>query len=213
MDLVKPRLRGVSHQFAFFAALGAGAVLIATATSVRALVATAVYAATLAALFGVSATYHRVNWGARARAVWRRLDHATIFVFIAGTYTPLCLLAIGGSTGARLLALVWCGAALGALQAVFWTRAPRVLAAALYVALGWLLVTWWPHVRGAVDDITRGLIIAGGLLYTTGAVVYATKRPDPAPRVFGYHEIFHALVIVASICHFVAVMHLVQRAA
>jgi hemolysin III len=136
----KPRLRGVSHQLAFFGALGAAAVLIGMAPSVVALAATAVYGVSLAAMLGVSAAYHRGRWGARARAWWQRADHATIFVFIAGTYTPICVLALGGAAGAQLLALVWIGAALGALQALLWNRAPRAVTVVLYLALGWLMV-------------------------------------------------------------------------
>lgn len=213
MQRVKPVLRGVSHQFACFVALGAGVVLVTTAGTAMARAATAVYAATLVALFAISATYHRITWGERARALWKRADHATIFLFIAGTYTPVCLLAIGGTTGARLLALVWAGAAVGVLQAVFWVRAPRALKVSLYVALGWVLVACWPDVRAAVPAAARALIIVGGALYTAGALVYALRRPDPLPRVFGYHEVFHAFTIAAAICHFAAVVQVVRAAA
>lgn len=202
----KPLLRGVSHHFACFAALGAGVVLVGMSPSLQAAAATTLYAATLAAMFGISAAYHRGSWGPRARAWWRRADHATIFLFIAGSYTPICMLAIGGPSGARLLALVWGGAALGALQALFWLRAPRVVTALLYVALGWVLVAYWPDVSSALALAPRVLLLAGGALYTAGAIVYALRRPDPAPDVFGYHELFHALVIAAAVCHFAAVV-------
>ncbi len=208
--LEKPLLRGVSHQLAFFCAIGAGVVLVAMARTGQAAIATTIYAASLAAMLGISAAYHRGRWGARARAWWRRADHATIFVFIAGTYTPICLLALGGTVGVRLLALVWTGAAIGAVQAIAWPRAPRVLAAALYVVLGWALAAYWGEVAAALAPVPRALLVGGGALYTAGAVVYALRRPDPAPRVFGYHEVFHALVIAASVCHFAAVIALVR---
>lgn len=208
----RPRLRGVSHQFAFFLALGAGAVLTASARTPTAAAAAAIYAATLATMLGTSAIYHRVRWAPRARAIWRRLDHAAIFLFIAGTYTPVAVLALGGGSGARLLALVWLGAGLGVVRAVLWPRAPRAVAAALYVALGWLLVAYWHEVRGALPPAPRALILVGGALYTIGALTYALRRPDPLPRVFGYHEVFHALVVIACACHFAAVLDLVQRA-
>jgi hemolysin III len=208
----RPTLRGVSHQFAFFAALGAGAVLTATAGSARAAVAVAIYAGSLAAMFGISATYHRLARRPRARAIWQRADHAAIFLFIAGTYTPITVLALRTPVGSRLLAMVWGGAALGVIQSLVWPRAPRAIAAALYVALGWSIVACWSDVATAVAPSSLVLLIVGGALYTAGALTYALRRPDPAPRVFGYHEVFHALVIAACVCHFAAVFQLVRAA-
>lgn len=208
----KPRLRGVSHHFAFFAALGAGVVLVAMSASARAAGASAVYAVTLAAMFGVSATYHRVNWRPAARRLWRRADHSAIFLVIAGTYTPVCLLAIGGDLGLRLLALVWIGAGLGALQSMLWPHAPRLVTVTLYCTLGWLIVAYLGEVRAALGAAPLSLLLAGGVMYTAGALVYALERPDPSPAVFGYHEIFHVLVIAASICHFAAIAIVVRNA-
>jgi hemolysin III len=208
----RPRLRGVSHQFAAFVASGAGLSLVAMAPSPRAAAACAVYAITLALMFGTSAVYHRVTWSPPARARMRRLDHAAIFLIIAGTYTPLAVLAIGGAAGTRLLLLVWAGALAGVLRATVWPHAPRVVAVALYVALGWLALAYLGELHAGVGAAGIALILAGGVFYTAGGVIYALRRPDPLPRVFGYHEIFHALTIAASVCHFAAVL-LVVRAA
>jgi hemolysin III len=205
-----PLLRGVSHQLACLCAAGAGAVLVAMSPSANVALATAIYASSLVAMFGVSATYHRLARSPRARAIWKRADHAMIFVFIAGTYTPVCLVALGGAAGARLLALVWTGAAVGVLQAVFWPRAPRALTASLYVLLGWVLLAYWGRVSAVLGAGPQTLLLVGGGLYTAGAVVYALRRPDPSPRVFGYHEVFHVLVIAACACHFAAVIVLVR---
>jgi hemolysin III len=201
----KPRLRGVSHHIAFYVAAYAGVLLIAATHSARGAAATVVYAVLLAAMFGVSASYHRIDWGPRGRAWWRRADHAMIFAFIAGTYTPLCVLGLDRGVGPRLLALVWACAGLGILRALVWPDAPRAVSAALYLAVGWLVVVYLPEVTSALDPIAQALLLAGGVFYTAGAVVYATRRPDPLPAVFGYHEVFHALVIVACACHFAAV--------
>ncbi len=209
MELPRPSLRGVTHRWAFFIALGAGATLVAAAPAGAALAATAIYAATLAALYGISATYH--NPGKPApRLAWQRLDHAMIFVFIAGSYTPVAVLAIGGAAGGQLLAIVWGGAAIGVGLAVAWPGAPRAVNAALYVALGWALVAYWPDVRAALAPAPLALMAIGGALYTLGAVVYAARRPDPLPTVFGYHEVFHALVIAASVCHFAMTLLIVR---
>lgn len=210
--LAKPRLRGVSHQIGFFVALVAGALLVATAASARASGITAIYAVTLAAMLGVSASYHRGRWAAIVEQRWKRADHATIFVFVAGTYTPICVLGIGGSAGMRMLALVWGGAALGALQALLWPRAPRAVTTALYLALGWTMVAFWPDVRSSLGVPMLRLLLAGGTLYTAGAIVYALRRPDPLPRWFGYHEIFHACVVAACICHFLVIARLARAA-
>jgi hemolysin III len=160
-----------------------------------------VYGATLFALFAVSAVYHRPTWSPRARAWMRRLDHAAIFLLVAGTYTPLCLL-LGGGRGMALLAFVWTGAAFGILQAVLFVGAPKPLVVVIYVALGWAVIPVIPALRTVLGTESLLLLAAGGVVYSLGAVVYAVRRPDPYPRVFGYHEVFHAMVIVAAALHF-----------
>jgi hemolysin III len=198
----RPRLRGVSHAGAFFVAIGAGLVLLAV-TGGRWSVA--IYVASLVAMLGISAAYHRGAWSARARRLWQRADHAAIFVFIAGTYTPMCVLAMPGSDGRHLLAAIWTGAGLGVLRALAWPRAPRWISSALYIAVGWTMVLALPAVLRATGPAVLAVILAGGLCYTAGAIIYALRRPDPWPRTFGYHEVFHALTLVAVVLHFGAV--------
>lgn len=197
----KPLLRGVSHEIAAFVALLAWVALVTAATPGRGRFAATVYGATLTALFTISALYHRPTWAPRPRLLWRRLDHSAIFLLIAGTYTPLCLL-LGGAAGTAELAVVWGGAALGVGQSIAWPRAPKPLIAVVYVALGWVVVPVIPALLRVLGGPSLALLAAGGLAYTVGAVVYAVRRPDPFPRVFGYHEVFHALVVVAAACHF-----------
>lgn len=210
---VKPRLRGVSHEIGFFVALVGGTWAVVTAASALARGITAIYVVTLALMLGVSASYHRGRWAAIVEQRWKRADHAMIFMFVAGTYTPICVLGVAGVAGMKLLALVWIGAALGALQALLWARAPRGVAAALYVALGWVMVVFWADVRSALGTPMLRLLIVGGMLYTAGGIIYALRRPDPLPRWFGYHEVFHVLVIAACVCHFVVILRLAQTAA
>ena len=200
----KPLLRGVSHQIAAAFALVGGIALVNAATGQRGAVAAAVYGVALTAQFAISAAYHRPRWGTRARLFMRRLDHAAIFLLIAGTYTPFCLL-LPPETGRPLLALVWSGALGGMVLSVAWPLAPKWLMAVLTVALGWAIVPTFPAMRAAIGWSGMALLGAGGIAYTLGAVVYATRFPDPSPRVFGYHEVFHALVIAAAVCHYVAI--------
>jgi hemolysin III len=200
---MKPRLRGVSHEIAFFVSLATGAGLLATASGARARVAVAIYVASLCGLFGVSAIYHRHDWTSAAARQWmRRLDHSMIFIFIAGTCTPVALLALHGTLSVVLLSTVWGGAAAGIALKLIWVDAPKWLSAAVYVLLGWIGVVAIGQL-GAVVGVAGIVVLGlGGLLYTAGAVVYATRKPDPIPSVFGYHEVFHALVIVAAGLHF-----------
>lgn len=198
----KPLLRGVSHEIAVAFALAGWIALVREAPGPRAVFAAAVYGLALTAQFGVSALYHRPDWGTRARLVMRRLDHAAIFLLIAGTYTPVSLLLPGGRL---LLALVWAGALAGMILSLLWPLAPKWLMAALAVALGWAVVPMLPSLRAAIGTGGLALLLAGGVAYTVGAFVYASRRPDPFPRVFGYHEVFHALVIVAAVCHYAVV--------
>jgi hemolysin III len=200
----KPLLRGVSHEVASVFALVGGVLLLRDAPGPRAALAAGIYGAALTAQFGVSALYHRRRWGDRARLVLRRLDHAAIFLLIAGTYTPIGLL-LPGTQARMLLAVVWAGAAAGVALSIAWPYAPKWLVAALCVALGWAVVPVLPALRLAVGPSGLALLVAGGAAYTVGALVYATRRPDPFPQVFGYHEVFHALVIVAAACHYAAV--------
>ena len=206
MDRVKPRLRGVFHQWAFFAALAAGVVLVLLADGLRERLASWVYAAALAAMFGASALYHRVDWRTPARRAWaRRLDHSTIFLFIAGTYTPFALLAFEGASAAALLAVVWAGAVVGLAVNLCWIDAPKWVGALAYLVVGWVGVVVAPQLFPSLGPAAATLVLVGGALYTTGAVIYTMRRPDPFPAVFGYHEIFHVLVVAAAAAQFVAV--------
>jgi len=206
---VKPLLRGVSHEVAAFVAVLAWLVLLALARGPRATAAATVYGVSLFAMFGTSALYHRPNWAPGPRLWLRRLDHSAIFVLIAGTYTPFCLL-IGGRRGLALLTIAWGGALVGVLRAMIWPRAPRAIAVALYLILGWVIVPVLPMLYGLIGVGAVVLLGGGGLLYTVGAFIYATRRPDPFPRVFGYHEVFHALVIAAAACHYAVVVGAVR---
>jgi len=197
--LVKPRLRGVLHQWAFVVSLGLGLVLLLNASGGRETVAAAIYAGSVAALLGTSATYHRVNWSRESARRWmRRLDHSMIFVLIAGTYTPFALLVLHGTLATAILIAVWSGAAAGIVLQVAWIDAPEWLSALVYVLLGWVAVAVLPDMIDRLGLTATLLVAAGGLLYTVGAVVYALRRPDPAPTVFGYHEVFHTLVVIAA---------------
>jgi hemolysin III len=206
---LRPRLRGVFHQYAFFASIGLGAILVAVASGTGERISAGVFAAALTTMFGVSALYHRLTWRPRARRWMRRLDHAAIYLLIAGTYTPFGLLALSGAWRWTILPIVWGGALVAIVLKLAWIDAPKWLAAAIAIALGWLgivaLPQLWTHSGGA----GVALLALGGLLYTAGAVVYAARRPDPAPAVFGYHEVFHVLVIAAAACQYGAVALLV----
>jgi len=202
---VKPRLRGVSHFWAFFVALVAGAVLVVTAPDGRATLAAAIYAGSLAALFGISALYHRVDWRPSARRWMRRLDHSAIFLLIAGTVTPFALLVLDGPFATGLLLAVWTAALAGIVVELFWVDAPKWATAIVYLSVGWIGALGFPAIIARAGIAAGALIALGGALYTAGAIVYARQRPDPNPAVFGYHEIFHALVIAAAAAHFAAV--------
>jgi hemolysin III len=205
-----PRLRGVLHQYAFFVAVVAGAVLAVLADGYREQVAVWIYAGALAAMFGASALYHRFPWrSAAARLRARRLDHAMIFVFIAGTYTPFALLAFDGALRVVVLASVWAGAALGVVLELRWIHAPRWVSAIAYLAVGWIGLVAAPEFFPAVGVAAAVLVLVGAGLYTLGALAYATTWPNPSPRWFGFHEVFHALVVVAAASQFVAVSFVV----
>jgi hemolysin III len=199
-----PRLRGVTHLYAFYCATVAAALLIVWAPGGVARTAGAVYGVGLCALFGGSALYHRWRWNPRWRPILRRIDHSTIFLFIAASYTPVCLLVLSGTVRWVVLVTVWAGALGGVALSVAWITAPRVLASACYVALGWVAVIAFPQLTAALPPLPLLLIAGGGVLYTVGAVVFAFQRPNPWPHVFGFHEIFHAFVVLAATAHFVA---------
>jgi hemolysin III len=196
---MKPRLRGVSHQWAFVFSLVTGTVLVALAPAGEATAAAAIYAVTVAALFGTSALYHRITWASQEARRWmRRLDHSMIFLLIAGTYTPFAVLVLEGTLATLILVLVWAGALGGIVLKLVWIDAPKWLVAGTYVVLGWVAVIAFPALLDGLGVTATVLVATGGLLYTAGAVVYAVRRPDPIPAVFGYHEVFHALVIAAA---------------
>ena len=202
---VKPRLRGVSHQYAFFVSVPCGVGLILAASAGRARLAAIVYAAAVSALLGTSALYHRITWQPSARRWMRRLDHSMIFVLIAGTYTPVALLALRGSLADAVLVVLWAGALGGVVFKLLWVDAPKWLLAAVYVLLGLVSAAVFGQLPAAIGWLGVAGLACGGLLYTVGAIVYAAGRPDPVPAVFGYHEVFHALVLAAAALHYAVI--------
>lgn len=204
-DARKPLLRGYFHLGAAFMAAVGLVVLVLLADSAEAYVGGVVFATSLIALYTTSATYHTIPWGTRMRGVMKRLDHSMIFILIAGSYTPFCLLAASTTWGIAILAIVWSVAACGVAMKMVWPGAPRWLGVSLYVATGWIAVVAATEIAEWFALAPLALLAGGGLLYTLGGVIYATRRPDPFPAVFGYHEVFHVLVIGGSIMHFTLV--------
>ncbi|HTW40877.1 MAG TPA: hemolysin III family protein [Solirubrobacteraceae bacterium] len=201
----KPRLRGVLHEYAFFVSLACGAALILAASDTRARLAAAIYAGAVSALLGTSALYHRVTWRPRARRWMRRLDHSMIFVLIAGTYTPVALLALKGALASTVLIVLWLGALGGMVFKLLWIDAPKWLFAAVYVVLGLVTAAVFGELPAAIGWLGAAGLALGGLLYAVGAVVYASERPNPWPKVFGYHEVFHSLVLAAAALHYAVI--------
>jgi hemolysin III len=202
---LRPRLRGVFHQYAFFASLALGALLIAGASGAGERASAAIFAATVATMFGVSALYHRVTWRPAVRRWMRRLDHAAIYLLIAGTYTSFGLLALSGVWRWTVLPIVWGGALAAMVFKLAGLDGPKWLSAAIGITLGWIGIVALPQLWEHAGPSGVVLLLVGGLLYTLGAGVYAFRRPDPVPTVFGYHELFHALVIAAAACQYAAV--------
>ena len=203
---LRPSLRGVFHEWAFFAALAAGAMLVVVADGALATFSSWIYAATLVAMFGASALYHRFPWQNAARRLWaRRLDHSMIFVFIAGSYTPFALLCFEGTTQWLVLVMVWAGAALGLFLEFVWIDSPRWLTAVAYLAVGSVGILAIPQFFSKIGIAGSVLLLVGAGFYTVGAVVYATRWPNPIPRLVGFHEVFHLLVVAAAVTQFVAV--------
>jgi hemolysin III len=203
-ERVKPRLRGVFHELGFYAALGIGVALVLTAEGGRARVAAAIFAGCVAACFGASALYHRPTWKPAARAWLARLDHSGVYLLIAGTYTPFGLLVMSTGWAVPVLSVVWSGALAAILLKLLWVRAPKWLSATIGVGLGWVGAVAFSQLL-KVPLLGLLLVVAGGLLYTAGAVVYARRRPDPVPQVFGYHELFHVLTLIAAGCQYAAI--------
>ena len=210
--LPKPRLRGRIHQVAFFFSIPAGVILVVLAEGPVATAVAAVYAVSLAAVFGASAAYHRGVWSERARRWMKRLDHSMIFILIAGSYTPVAVLVLGGTWEAVLLSLAWTGAVVGVTLKMARPDGLHLVGAILYMGLGWLAVIALPQLLSQMTVAESILMVSGGLLYTAGAIVFATKRPDPAPSTFGYHEIWHAFMVAAACCHYAMILLLLRPA-
>lgn len=206
----KPLLRGYFHQEAFFVALGACALLIAKSSNVISLTAGIIYSLGLLLMFGISAIYHRPDWEPKSRAIMKRLDHSAIFILIAATTTPICMLALPEESGYRFLVLMWSTATAGIIQAVVWTKAPKYITTLFYIVMGWLVWPYTTEMGEALGPSQLSLIIAGGVVYTLGAIFYATKRPRLKPNVFGYHEAFHVFTIIGATLHFIVIYRLMN---
>ncbi len=202
---VKPALRGVFHEVAFFVSLVSGAALVWAAPTAGSRLAVTIYAVSISLLFGVSALFHRHTWGPVGRRRMRRADHSTIFIAIAGSYTAIAGIALSGWARTAVLCIVWGGAIVGIALRQLWLDAPKWVVALPYVVVGWAAVAVLPQLLHVLGAAGFALLLAGGLAYSAGAVVYALKRPDPVPGVFGYHEVFHACTIVGAVLHFVVI--------
>lgn len=201
---MKPKLRGVFHEIGFYMAAAIGVVLVVTADPGRARIAGTIFASCVAVCFGASALYHRPTWPPRARAWLARLDHAGVYLLIAGTYAPFGLIVMSKGWAITVLAIVWSGALLASIAKLVWVQAPRWMSTTIGLVLGWVGAAAFPQLL-KLSTVPISLIAAGGLLYTAGALIYARRRPDPSPGVFGYHEVFHVLTVAASACVYVAV--------
>jgi hemolysin III len=208
----RPRMRGRIHQVAFFVSIPAGLVLVRIAEGAAATAVAVIYAVSLSAVFGASAAYHRGAWSPRARRWMKRMDHSLIFVLIAGSYTPVSVLALQGPWEAVVLSIVWTMAAVGITLKMVRPDGLSVLTATLYMAMGWFALVAAPQLVRGMEPAELILLVSGGLLYTGGAIVFAARRPDPRPEVFGYHEIWHSFMVAAASCHYVMIL-LVLRAA
>jgi hemolysin III len=212
LEVVKPRLRGWLHAAATPVAIAAGVVLIALAPTELGKIGGAVFLAASVMLYGTSGIYHRGSWGPRGEAILRRLDHANIYVFIAATYTPFALMMLHGTSRVLLLSVIWGAAVVGLLFRLFWLSAPRWLYTLLYLAMGWGAVGWFGQFYQSGGLAVISLILLGGAFYTGGAIVYGFKRPNPSPRWFGFHEIFHACTLLAFAAHYIAISLVTYRA-
>src|SRR5918992_632389 len=208
MEQPKPRLRGRLHQVAFFVSVPLGGALVAAAETAVARLSGAIYAVTLSGLYAVSAAFHRVPWGPRAWAIMRRLDHSMIFLLIAGTYTPFAVLVLPSPWSTTVLAFVWVGALVGIAVRLL-SRGLPTLQNTLYMLLGWTALFTLPVTLPRLGPAALTLLVAGGLFYTTGASLFRLRKPDPVPTVFGYHEVWHVMVIAGSLCHYVLILTLV----
>lgn len=208
--LKKPLLRGYLHQETFFVSLGACSLLIAKSSNSSSLISSVVYSCGLLLMLGISALYHRPHWEPVPRARMKRLDHSAIFLLIAGTFTPVCLLALPSRDGHQLLRVIWIAALTGILQSVFWVRAPKWFTALFYVGVGWLAFPYLPEMKDSLGFRNLSLIAGGGVIYTGGAIFYAMKKPKLFPAVFGYHELFHLFTVIAAGMHFIVIYQLIR---
>lgn len=211
-DDQKPFLRGHFHQAAFFFGLGACAMLIPLATTPSARLSAIIYTLSLLVLFGTSSLYHRIIWPPKIETWVRKLDHSAIFIFIAGTGTPICILGLPGQAGQDLMTLFWTFAFFGILKEFLWKKAPRWSAGIFYVLMGWMAVPYIGRLEQSLGWGNIWFLLSGGIVYTLGALVYSFRWPDPFPKIFGFHEIFHALVIIAGVLHFLVIYNLVSAA-
>lgn len=201
----RPKLRGYFHQEAFFIAFGACLMLVFQSSTRLALLASIVYSLGLLGMLGTSAIYHRFNWRPRTRAVMKRLDHSAIFLVIACSATPFSLFALSEESGHDFMLYIWSAAVLGIVQSMLWTKAPKFVSALFYIAMGWLSLPYVGEMKQTIGSTNISLLISGGIIYTIGAMFYAFKWPNIAPKYFGYHELFHIFVVIGSVLHFIAI--------
>ena len=207
----KPKYRGTSHFYGFLASLVMGTVIVLKAPNTKSAIAVSIYSVCISVMLGTSAAFHRHHWSPKARRKMRRLDHSMIFLAVAGTYTPVATLGLYGDTQRVILWLVWVGAAVGILQQMIWLDAPKWTTATVYLALGWVAIGVLPELTKTSGFGALSLLVIGGILYSLGAIVYARKRPDPWPKTFGYHEVFHLFVVAAVLCHYFAIFIFIMK--
>ena len=209
MTLKKPALRGHFHQAMFFVVLGAGVPLVYNSQGLSTRVSVSVYVVCALLTFGISALYHRITWSAEARAIWRKLDHAGIYLMIAGTFTPVAMLGLSAASARNCLMTIWVIALAGIIQSIFFVNIPKIFSALIYLVAGYLIVPYMGELQQTLGSGNVWLLVAGGVTYTLGALCYALKRPVLDPRYFGYHEVFHVLVNAGAILHVLVINDLV----